>query len=179
MHLSRTFAIVAGAVILSAPVLSSCGFDDATDRMYTPGASTNNRDKTVDVLGAAIVTARPGTGTFIAGLSNPSDEPITLTSITGEGVRIPGFETVEVEADDGYVDLREANVHLTGDVRAGAMVPMTLEFDNGETVKITVPTVTNCGDFEDMDTSEPNSTAAQADEYSCEYPTPVGGSEEH
>ncbi len=178
MHLSRTFAIIAGTAVLSVPVLSSCGFDDATDRVYTPGASTNNRDATVDVLGAAIVAARPGSGTLVAGLSNAADEPITLTSVSAEGIRIPGFEPVEVPGHDGWVDLREADVHLTGEVEAGAMVPMTLEFDNGETVELTVPTMTNCGDFEGVDTSKPSGAAAEVEEYSCDLPTPASN-EEH
>jgi hypothetical protein len=52
----RSWALAAGALLLAVP-LSSCGFDKATEREYTPAAGANNRDASVDVLGAAIVSA--------------------------------------------------------------------------------------------------------------------------
>ena len=67
MHLRRTLAVAATALAL-ASTLSSCGFDHATDRVYTPAAGPLDRDATVDVLSAVIVSKAPGAGTFIGGI---------------------------------------------------------------------------------------------------------------
>ena len=77
-------------VALAAP-LSSCGFDYATDRDYTPGSGANNRDGDVDVLSAVVVSAAEGSGTFIASLSNnDTDTEQTFTGVSGdEGASIP------------------------------------------------------------------------------------------
>ena len=103
----RSWALAAGALLLAAP-LSSCGFDNATERVYTPAAGANNRDATVDVLGAVIVSAEEGSGTFVATFVNndqvedgvvegitPDDEaiqidfsPVTVPPAT-PGTRVP------------------------------------------------------------------------------------------
>jgi hypothetical protein len=44
----RPLATAAAVLALAVP-LSSCGFDYATDRDYTPGSGANNRDGVVDV----------------------------------------------------------------------------------------------------------------------------------
>ena len=53
MLIRRKLALATSAVALALP-LTSCGFDYATDRPYTPAAGANERDARVDVLGAAI-----------------------------------------------------------------------------------------------------------------------------
>ena len=45
----RSRALVAAALLV-APALSSCGFNYATDRVDTPGAGVNDREKSVDVV---------------------------------------------------------------------------------------------------------------------------------
>ncbi len=57
MHLRRTTALSVGSLLLAAPLLSSCGFNYATDRPNTVAAGANNRDGAVDVLGAVIVSS--------------------------------------------------------------------------------------------------------------------------
>src|SRR5690606_15046753 len=88
-----------------APVLSSCGFNLATDRDYTPGVGANNREGTVDVLSAVIVAddAKSGSGVFVASFSNNStdtDESITVESISNDdGATFTGLEPIELEAE--------------------------------------------------------------------------------
>jgi hypothetical protein len=66
MQPRRSLRLVVGALVLALPLLASCGFDKATDQVYTPGAGTDDRSGDVDVLSAVIVSAQPGPGTFIA-----------------------------------------------------------------------------------------------------------------
>ncbi|WP_122818750.1 hypothetical protein [Nocardioides pantholopis] len=182
MQLRRTFALVSGTLLLTAP-LGACGFDVATDRMYTPAAGTNARDYDVDILNAVVVTGQPGSGTFVTALSNASAEPVTLRSISAPGVEIEGFEPIEVPADNGFVNLEDEDIYVTGDVEAGLVIPMTLKFDNGDTVEIDVPTVTNCDEFEGLDTSVEAGGGAAGDTdgsdevitYSCEVEHAGGG----
>lgn len=171
MHLRRKLALAVSATALAVPVLSSCGFDYATDRVYTPAAGTNNRDETVKVLGAVVAATQPGSGTFVAGLSNSNQEDaLTLTSLNGEGVQVDGPQTLEIPAG-GYVNLADEDIHVTGEVEAGGYVTMQLEFDDGESVSIDVPVVTNCDEFEGSDTSvEGESGEELAEAYSCEFP---------
>src|SRR4051812_24707048 len=81
---ARLFA-AAGAVALAA-TLSSCGFNVATDRVYTPAAGVNDRDARVDVLNAVVVSGQEGSGTLVASFANnnPTDRA-TVTSIEGAG----------------------------------------------------------------------------------------------
>ncbi|WP_172214696.1 hypothetical protein [Nocardioides sp. zg-DK7169] len=169
------------ATVLAVPVLSSCGFDYATDRVYTPAAGTNNRDETVDVVGAVVVASQPGRGTFVAGLSNNDpDEPRTLVSINGEGVDVKGPQNLEIPAR-GYVNLADEDVHLDGDVAAGGHVTLQLEFDQGETVELDIPVMTNCDAFEGADTSVKDGASDEelAEAYSCEFPEAGHSEGEH
>ena len=172
MHLRRSLAVAASALAL-ATTLSSCGFDYATDRVYTPAAGPIDRDATVDVLSAVIVSKAPGSGTFIAGLSNNSGteaitfeaiRPVGDTSISFEDFedrRIPrlGFENLSAEGD---------GIVVTGDFEAGNFVGVQLAFDNGEIVDMQIPVVTDCDEFDGFDVSE-----SEGEEYDCEPLEPV------
>src|SRR3954452_17924372 len=88
MQLRRSARLLtaAGALLLAAPVLTSCGFDYATDRPYTPGAGTNDQSQKVDVLAAVVVSAEDGSGTLITSFSNnTTDATATVTAIAGSG----------------------------------------------------------------------------------------------
>src|SRR5690606_32657507 len=89
----RTTALASLALVL-APVLSSCGFDYATDREYTPGVGANNRDGQVDVLAGVVVAAESGEAAFVASLSNNStDEEAALQGISSsEDLTFSGLE---------------------------------------------------------------------------------------
>jgi hypothetical protein len=154
----RLLATAVAVLALAAP-LSSCGFDYATDRDYTPAGGANNRDGDVDILSAVVVSAEEGSGTFVASLSNnDTDNEQTFTGVSGdEGASITAaeFEPVEI-APGGLVNLAEppAEIVLTGDFTAGDFVPLTLDFGNGERVMLNVPVVPDdSGYWEGMDAS--------------------------
>jgi hypothetical protein len=155
MPLRRTLALATCVLAVCAPVLTSCGFDYATDRIYTPATGVNNREASVDVLGAVIVSAQEGSGTFVASFANNStEESATVESLEGvdqEPLTADGFSTVDVPAG-GLVNLAdEEGVPVNGEFAAGDFVPVTIEFGNGERVELDVPVVTNCGYYEGLD----------------------------
>ena len=153
----RLLVSAATVVALAAP-LSSCGFDYATDRDYTPGSGANNREGAVDVLSAVVVSAAEGSGTFVASLSNNgADSEETFTAVAGESGSITGteFDPITIPAG-GLVNLAEpaADIVLTGDFAAGQVVPLTVDFGNGERVSLNVPVVSDeTGYWEGMDAS--------------------------
>ena len=159
MQLRRTLATTTAVLALAAP-LTSCGFDYATAREYTPAAGANNRDGDVDVLSAVIVSGQEGSGTFVASLSNnllEDDDTRTLTSITGEtdDVTVAEFEPVPVEPG-ALVNLAEpaAGITVEGDFQSGDFVTLVLVFDSGERTELNVPTVPDdTGVWEGLDVS--------------------------
>lgn len=155
VQLRRTLATTTAILALAVP-LSACGFDYATDRDYTPANCTNDRSATVDVLCAVVVSAEPGSGTFVASLSNNSVEDThALADVLGEGITPSEFEPVEV-APDSLVNLAEppADIQLTGDFESGDFVELTLEFEAGERVTLNVPVVpSDSGVWEGLDSS--------------------------
>ena len=60
--------LAALALVLLVPGLGACQYQ--TDQVYQPGVGVNNRDGTVDVLGAVVVSSTDGKGTFVASLVN-------------------------------------------------------------------------------------------------------------
>ena len=148
----------ATAVLALAVPLSSCGFDYATDREYSPAGGANNREGEVDVLSAVVVSAAEGSGTFVASLSNNQDEEQTLTGVSGdEGAAVTAaeFEPIAI-APGGLVNLAEppADILLTGEFEAGDFVPLSVDFGNGERIMLNVPVVANdFGYWEGMDAS--------------------------
>lgn len=153
----RLLVSAATVVALAAP-LSSCGFDYATDRVYTPGSGANNREGAVDVLSAVVVSAAEGSGTFVASLSNnSSDAEETFTAVGGQDATVTAaeFEPITIPAG-GLVNLAEpaADIVLTGEFTAGDVVPLTVDFGNGERVSLNVPVVSDdTGYWEGMDAS--------------------------
>src|SRR3954470_8595226 len=122
MQPRRPLRLLAGALVLALPLLGSCGFNKATDEVYTPGAGTNERGGPVDVLSAVIVSAQPQSGTFIASLSNPDPEKAnTLTGVSGSGdwsdlTVDPSDLSIEIPAR-GFVNLADEDpIHVTGDM---------------------------------------------------------------
>lgn len=149
----------AAAVLALAASLTSCGFDYATDRDYTPAGGANNRDGEVDVLSAVVVSAAEGSGTFVASLSNNDPEAEqTFTAVAGaEGAEVTAaeFEPVTI-TPGGIVNLADpaAGIVLTGDFAAGNVVPLSIDFGNGERISLNVPVVSDdTGYWEGMDVS--------------------------
>lgn len=151
--------VTAAAVLALAAPLSSCGFDYATERDYTPASGANNREGDVDVLSAVVVSAAEGSGTFVASFSNnDAKEAQTFTGVSGdEGATIEAaaFDPIEIPAG-GLVNLADppADIVLTGDFKAGDFVPLAIDFGNGERVMLNVPVVADdTGYWEGMDAS--------------------------
>ncbi len=159
MHLRRpapSLVAAAVAVVALAVPLSSCGFEQATDRVYTPGAAPNNREGVVEVLSAAVVSAEEGSGTVIASLANSDTEDAhTFTAVSGEGLEPSEVEPIEI-APDSLLNLaeEEAGITVAGDFTSGDFVELTFEFDNGERATLDVPVVPNdSGYWEGLDVS--------------------------
>jgi hypothetical protein len=111
----------------------------------------------VDVLGAAIVSAQPGSGTFIASLVNGSpDEDTALNLLAGVGdgaVAVEDFTDIEVPAR-GIVNLAETEgLPVSGEFEAGQFVDVQIGLSTGETVTMTIPVVPDAGYFTGLDTS--------------------------
>ncbi len=173
LRMSARVLAAAGALAL-ATVLSSCGFDYATDRVYTPGAGVNDRDASVDVLAAVVVSAAPGSGTFIASFANNDQEhSATVTSVAGAGtsagVQVDSFEPIEI-APGQLVNLAtdDAGIVISGDlIEAGGFVTLEIGFGDGDSVQVDVPIVPPCNEYEGLDKS---TDASGADECTVETP---------
>ncbi|HSU02414.1 MAG TPA: hypothetical protein VLK03_07700 [Nocardioides sp.] len=151
--------VTAAAVLALAAPLSSCGFDYATDREYDVTSAASNREGDVDVLNAVVVSAAEGSGTFIASFSNNDpEEEQTFTAVAGaegEAITATEFEPVAIDPG-GLVNLAEppAGVVLTGEFTAGDVVPLSIDFGNGERISLNVPVVADdTGYWEGMDVS--------------------------
>jgi hypothetical protein len=155
MHLRRSLALLGGALLLAAP-LTSCGFDLATNQVNTIAAGTNNRDTSVDVLGAAVVSGEEGSGTFVATfVNNDVEEPATVESLEPQdagAAQVVDFTPIEI-APNGLVNLAEEDqrVVVEGDLAAGDNLPMVVQLGSGDTVELDVPVVPNCNEWEGID----------------------------
>lgn len=173
MQPRRSLRLVAGALVLALPLLGSCGFNKATDKVYTPGEGTNHRDGDVKVLAAVVVAGQPDSGTFVATLSNNlSDEDVELESVAGAGDwQDLTFSTIDPPIEivaRGYVNLvDETPITVEGDFAAGDFMELTLTFGNGDTVTMDVPVVFACDDYSGLDGSaEAGDSGSEA--YDCD-----------
>lgn len=176
LRMSARLLASAGALTLAA-TLSSCGFDYATDREYTPTAGINDRDAQVDVLSAVVVADHEGEGTFVASFANnDQQDPITVESLAGAGestLTATDFSPVEV-APGQLVNLAtDGGVTVTGDLGPGTVVTVRIGFDNGENVEMSVPVVAPCDEFEGLAPSTSGSSSGES--YECDIPAPVTG----
>lgn len=175
MHLRPPARLLAatGALVL-ATVLTSCGFDYATDRVYTPAAGSNDRTAEVDVLGASVVSGQEGSGTFIASFANNDElEDATVVSLTGSvddnPLTIDSFSPITVPAGQ-LVNLAtsdDGGIIVTGDFGPGGSVELTIGFGDDETVTMDVPVVAPCDEFEGLDKSSEG-----GETFNCEIETP-------
>jgi outer membrane murein-binding lipoprotein Lpp len=148
---TKRLSLVAAAVVLAVPLLSSCGFNDPTDQLYTPSNGANDRSGTVDVLDALIVSGSDGSGTLIAGLvNNDQKKADQLVSVTGSGkdqgdtASIRG--KVKVPAGGANQLATKGQVSVTGsNVKPSYYVTLTLSFKRAEDVTLQVP-VTSPGE---------------------------------
>lgn len=167
-----------GALTLAA-TLTSCGFDLATDQVYTPGAGINDRDAQVDVLGAVVVSGQEGEGAFIASFANNDPKnAITVESLAGAGettLTTEAFTGVEVPAGRLVSLATEGGIPVEGDFAPGGVVSVTIGLDNGETVEMSASVVPPCDEYEGL--APTPSTGSSNDAYECEIEAPA--TEEH
>jgi hypothetical protein len=168
MQSRRSLRYVAGALVLAVPVLSSCGFQKATDKVYTPAAQTNDRSSAdIDVLAGSIVAAQPNSGTVVATFVSKTLDDLTLESVEGSGDDSDlVFGPVESPVDippRGHVNLANEDTGITvqGDFGAGDFLDVAFSFSNGETIAYKIPVLFACQEWEGLDTSvEEESTAS-------------------
>jgi|GEM_PF-3897782 len=197
--LRRKLALAAGLVCLAAPVLSSCGFDYATDR---PNVIANGGyDVTgngMRVLASRIVASMDGKGVFVATIAlNPSADPVTdaakapkLTGLSAGPkseyqLQAKSFRPVAV-TDTGSINLASASaggITVTGDFKAGSIVPVQLTFSDGSMITVQTPVVTRCGDYASVAPQGASTQSADSvpqpagsGAYDCSYPSlpPIG-----
>ena len=144
------------AAVLTAPVLSSCGFNEPTDRVYTPAVGVNERAGTIDVLHALVVSGADGSGTVVAGLSNNDvEEGDTLTEIAGSGadagLSVELGAPIDVPAGQLVQLADEEPVSVEGEgLTAGTFVELTFTFERSETVTVEVPVVARRGEYAEI-----------------------------
>jgi hypothetical protein len=142
-------SIAVAAALLSAPVVSSCGvnFDAQTDQVYNPAVGVNNRDGSVDVLNALVVSGTAGSGTVVATLvNNDQRNADSVRGVAGAGrdtalaVQVAGLRTIP---PDGLLNLAsQGKVTVRGKrVVPGNFVEITFSFDRGQAVTVKVPVV--------------------------------------
>ena len=180
MSLRRSVALAAGVLLLGTPALTSCGFDYPTDRVNTITNGATDRDNTVYVLNAVVVSSRPGTGTVIATLSNTNNpEPARLTSFSAsKDAPLEATEEVDIGLlPDASVNLASSpQIRVSGDFKAGEFITLSFGFDNGEEVNVKAPVVTDCDEYDGLDLS-PALASSEGTEAAPEYECgpPVSG----
>ena len=178
MHHRRKLVLTIGALVLSVPALSSCGFNSGTDRVNTTTNAVTNRDKEVDVVGAVLTAAAPGSATLSAQLVNISRTEATELRTVASGdpeFAITTNEIVPFEIGPGQgVSIAEAGgVRVDGEFIAGNFVTLQLGFSTGDEVLVQVPVVRACGEYADLDDAPATAEAEAAeatDAYSCDEP---------
>ena len=162
----RATALALGGLLLSAPLLTSCGFDYATDRVYTPANGVNAREASVDVLGANIVSAQDNSGTFIATFSNNdqrhSNTVESLAGAEGNTIQVESFSPITVKPG-GLVNLAtEGGIPVSGSFKAGDFVPVTVSLGSNERVTMRVLVVTDSGQYAGLDISGSGSSSSES-----------------
>jgi hypothetical protein len=164
----RSTATALVALLPLAAVLTSCGFDYPTDRVNTIAAGVNDRDASVDVLGARILAFSDGQGRLIGTLvynENDAEAPAKLVEVAGAdvtvaaqdaGIEVPPNRGVNLAGDD------VAAIAVEGEFAPGEFVELTYTFDTDESVTIEVPVVKPCHQYADI--AEPEFEPAAAEE---------------
>ena len=147
MNVRRSIAVA--AAVLVSPVMSSCGvnFDAQTDQVYNPAVGVNNRDGSVDVLNALVVSGSAGSGTVVATLvNNDQQNADSLRGITGAGpessltVQIGGPREIPADGLLNLADQGKATVRGR-EILPGRFVEITFSFDRAEAVTVQAPVV--------------------------------------
>lgn len=177
MQLRRSLALVSGALLLTA-FASSCGFDPATNRINNIAGGATDRDASVDVLNAVIVSGEDGSGRLVTTLvNNDLEESATLEALAPveDGVGndpdqvtgFPDFSPIEVEPG-GLVNLADEEqepVEVTGDFKAGDVVSVSFTISGGQTLELGLPVVANCPPYEGLVEPESDCEVTEVEEH--------------
>ncbi len=169
MQLRRKTALVVSALVFTAPVLTGCGFEVATDRANDITAGANNHDGKLDVLNAVLISDEDGAARFIATYSNQDTEnAVTITDLaagTGAEATITGFTPVKVPASalvtpqiedpKVIVEGKSRNFTLESDsaqevtepITPGDYVRLVVSVSNGDEVELNVPVLGAWGEY--------------------------------
>ena len=178
---------VAGLVAVAAPLLSSCGFDYATDRPNVIADGGYHIEGDVHILASRIVAPAAGTGTVVATIAVEADAPgVTLTGISGDGLTVGKVSPVEIQPHNAVNLFTDGGIPVTGDFEAGDTVPVTFEFDNGDSIQVQTRVVKQCHEYADVTVqggkgggSSSGTTPPTAEPYTCEYPSVAPTDESH
>src|ERR1044072_5810778 len=97
LRTQRALAL-AGLVAVAAPLLSSCGFDYATDEPNVIADGGYHIDGDVHILASRIVAPSAGTGTVVATIAVEANAPsVKLMGVSGEGITAGQFSPIEIE----------------------------------------------------------------------------------
>jgi hypothetical protein len=182
---SRLTMIVAGALLPSA-LLAGCGMEYQTDRINTIGSGTNDREGSVDILGAVVIAGQDDLGVFAATLvNNDLSEPAALDGVqqTEQVGPLDSDSTasaVEVPAGGRTSLFNEDAIAVTGDFIAGDFVDVTLQFDTGQVSTVEVPVVVPCRQYAldqlpglELPSTDPAETVADESTESTESTEPT------
>jgi hypothetical protein len=150
LHRRASATAAAAILVLAGGALSSCGFNEPTDRINTIAAGTAERGAAVDLLGMRVLSTTDGEGQLIGTLVNNEADDAALTGVSGEGVTAE-LDEIEVPGG-GHVVLSDQStppVLLSGDFVAGDVITLefTLEAPGSpatDTVSLGVPVVKDC-----------------------------------
>jgi len=149
--------LAAVATVLLVPSLGACDYQ--TDQVYQPGVGVNNRDGTVDVLGAVVVSTN-GQGTFVASLVNSDlNESDSLTNVTGDDLQVQLAAPVEIKPES-LVNLDDTGaVSVAGEnIEPGQFARITLEFESGQETEVNVPVVPYEDEYAEVELASPGTS---------------------
>jgi hypothetical protein len=155
VNLRRAVALGAAGLAATA-ALTACGFNYPTDRINNLTAGVDYRDGTVEILNAVVVTKAPDTGTFVATFVNGSpDKTVALQSASGDNTAIASTDAKPFSlAPGGLRNLAATRgIPVSGTFALGQFVTISFQFDNGESVDLSVPVVVDDGQWAGLDTS--------------------------
>jgi hypothetical protein len=160
VNLRRTLAL--GTAGLAATLtLTACGFNYPTDKINNLTAGVNDRNGTVEVLNAVVVSKKDGRGTFVAGFANNNQtQQVQVTGMSSSSSKVTSVDAKKFGIPpNGFVNLADSGgVLVTGTFVRGDFINMTITYDNGETTSIGVPVVDDSGQWAGLDTARPSPT---------------------
>lgn len=171
LTLSRKFALAAASLAAVAPVLTSCGFDYATNRPNVIANGGYAIHGNVKVLAARLVASAPGAGAFVATITNrpQASGNVALTSVSAPGITFDSFSPIKVAPGLAVNLADKQGIGASGSFQAGDTVPVTLTFSDGAKVSLSTIVVTACREYASATPSVAPSPSSTASPYSCDF----------